>query len=263
MKTDYLQVLNEALDAGGAALVRHFEQIDEFDTKTSERDLVTVADRESERVIRSILGGRFPDHAVLGEEQGLDGAAQAAYRWIVDPLDGTTNYAHSVPICAVSIALEHNGEIIAAGVYNPIIGEKFLAERGAGATRNGRRIRVSRVDALARSLLVTGFPYSDAKVLQQCLKEVGTFLGKVHSILRLGAAALDMCYVACGRVDVFWQRNLNPWDTAAGWLIAEEAGGRVTDFAGERFSPYRKEVVCSNGTVHQEFLDMLARARED
>ncbi len=258
--SEFVDVLDRALDAGGNALSRHFGRIEDFGTKSSERDLVTIADQESEAAIRQAILERFPHHAILGEEQGLIGGRDSEFRWIVDPLDGTTNYAHSVPICAVSIALERGAEVVAAGVFNPILKEKFLAERGAGATLNGTPIRVSNVGDLRRSLLVTGFPHSNRDVLQKCLHELATFLGNVHGILRLGAAALDMCFVACGRLEVFWQRNLNPWDTAAGWLIVEASGGKVTDFSGKPFSPYGKELVCSNGKVHEQFLAWLARA---
>jgi myo-inositol-1(or 4)-monophosphatase len=257
---NFMAVLELALDAGGEALRRHFGAIDAYDTKTSERDIVTVADRESEAAVRNVIRQYFPDHEILGEEQGLEKNSAASYRWIIDPLDGTTNFTHGVPICAVSIGLEYHGKMVVGGVYNPIQGEKFLAERGSGVFLNGRPIKVSQVPTLSRSLLVTGFPHSDPVVLRQCLQEIAYFLGKVHGVLRLGAAALDMCYVACGRLEVFWQRNLNPWDTAAGWLIVEEAGGTVTDFQNKPFSPYRKELVCSNGRVHNEFLRWLEEA---
>lgn len=259
---EYIDVVESALAAGASALMRHFGAIDRVQTKTNALDLVTIADRESESLIRSVLRQRYPSHAILGEEMGLDCHTSSDFRWLVDPLDGTTNYAHGVPIFAVSVALEHRGEIVAAGVYNPVSHEKFLAERGGGARLNGQKINVSRTESLAESLLVTGFPHSSVQILQQCLREVAYFLGKVHGILRLGAAALDMCYVACGRLEVFWQRNLHPWDTAAGWLIVEEAGGRVSDFSGAKFSPYGKELVCSNGRIHEEFLDWLRRAHE-
>lgn len=260
MNKDYIRVLNEALDAGGQVLKRYYGCVDSYDTKSSERDLVTVADRSSEQAIRRVIRAYYPDHEILGEEQGLDTAGQAEFRWIIDPLDGTTNFAHGVPIFAVSIAMEHRGEIVVGGVYNPVTDEKFLAERGSGAQLNGDSIRVSHVSNLSQSLLVTGFPHSSREVLELCLRELSFFLGKVHGVLRLGAAALDMCFVACGRLEVFWQRNLNPWDTAAGSLIATEAGGMVTDFHGHKFSPYGKELVCSNGSVHAEFLQWLSEA---
>ncbi|MGC8740527.1 MAG: inositol monophosphatase family protein [Candidatus Sumerlaeaceae bacterium] len=259
---DYIAVLDKALNAGGEALLRYYGKLERYDTKSSERDLVTIADRESEAAVRAVLKGAYPLHEILGEEQGLEPAPGSDFRWIIDPLDGTTNFAHSVPIFAVSVALEHKGKICVAGVYNPVSEERFLAEAGAGATLNEKRIRVSSVGNLPRSLLVTGFPHSDRHVLQLCLREVGYFLGKVHGILRLGAAALDMCFVACGRMEVFWQRNLNPWDTAAGWLIVEEANGKVTNFSGGKFSPYEKELVCSNGLVHEEFLTWLSNAHK-
>ncbi len=262
MIKNYTTILEKALTAGGEALLQYYGKLDNFETKTSERDLVTDADRESERAVRSVIRDAFPHHEILGEEEGLETSGKGEFRWIIDPLDGTTNFAHSVPIFGVSIALEHNGEILVGGVYNPVSGETFLAEKGSGATLNGRSMHVSSVSNLSRSLLVTGFPHSDRNILQLCLQEVSYFLGRVHGILRLGAAALDMCFVACGRLEVFWQRNLNPWDTAAGWLIVEEAGGKVTDFSGSAFSPYGKELVCTNGLVHEEFLEWLRAAHD-
>jgi myo-inositol-1(or 4)-monophosphatase len=260
----YLTTLDEVLDAAGDVLCRYYgESSLAVETKTSNTDLVTRADKESEATIKKILRERYPTHEILAEESGLDSLSCSEFRWVIDPLDGTTNFAHGVPIFAVSIALQSGTEIIAAGVLNPITKEKFLAEKGGGATLNGKPIHVSAVESLSRSLLVTGFPYADRQILHSCLREIAFFLGKVHGVLRLGAAALDLCYVACGRLEVFWQRNLHPWDTAAGWLIAEEAGGKVSDFSGRQFSPYKAELVCSNGKVHAEFLQWLRRAHEE
>jgi myo-inositol-1(or 4)-monophosphatase len=227
-----------------------------------ECDLVTIADKESEAAVMAVVRNHFPGHDLLGEETGAaPGHKGAEYRWIIDPLDGTTNFAHSMPLFSVSIGVERTGEVVAGGVFNPFYGERFLAERGAGATLNGRRIRVSETAALSESLLVTGFPHDKPARMREYLAEWALFLGRVHGIVRLGSAALDMCFVACGRLDCFWQRKLQPWDTAAGWVIVEEAGGRVTDFSGNRYSPFGQETLVTNGRIHDECIGILGAGR--
>lgn len=255
------ETLTTALAEAGKILLKHFGNIDHFDRK-SEIDLVTVADRESEELIKRIISAAHPDDEILAEESGLSAAGPGKTRWLVDPLDGTTNFAHSMPIFAVSIAVEKDGEITHAGVFNPFFNELFLAEKGAGATLNGKKIHVSSIAALNDSLVITGFPYDRRERVQHYLKAWELMLCRTQGILRLGSAALDLCFVAAGRTEGFWEEMLGPWDTAAGFLIVEEAGGKVTDFSGERFNPYKKQVFASNSLVHDEILQVMAERQQ-
>jgi myo-inositol-1(or 4)-monophosphatase len=257
--TSLMPTLERALDEAGSVLMHHYGALERVEQKRSDLDLVTIADRESEAAIRSIIAGAFPSHAILGEEDGGDRSLVAeGYRWIVDPLDGTTNYSHGFTTFAVSIAVEHRGQIVAAGVSSPHQRERFLAERGAGSTLNGARLRVSATQDLAKSLMVTGFPYDRRERIDHYLAFVRAFLLRAHGVLRLGSAALDLCSVAAGRLEGFWEEHLGPWDTAAGWLIVEEAGGRVTDFAGKPFSPFGTQTLATNGRIHQACLELIA-----
>lgn len=213
-------------------------------------DIVTRVDKAAEREIVRVVRRAFPDHAFLMEEGGSR-AGTAPYRWIVDPLDGTVNYAHRVPICSVSIAVERGGRVLAGGVFDAFRNEMFLAARGRGATLNGRKIRVSRTTELHKALLATGFPYDRQKRAALYAERVRRALTKGRDVRRLGSAALDLSYVACGRFDAYWEFNLRPWDVAAGWLLVEEAGGRVTRLDG---SPYilgdTSQTLASNGLLH-------------
>ncbi len=223
-------------------------------------DLVTDVDLASEKLIREAISTYHPRHEILAEEGGLT-ESNSEYRWIVDPLDGTTNYAHGYPVFCVSIALEHKGEVMLGVVYDPTREELFTAERGGGATLNNRPIRVSKIDDLTESILSTGFPYDIRTSKLTNLDHWTNFAMNAQALRRDGAAALDLCYVACGRYDGFWELNLAPWDTAAGALIVAEAGGRVTDFGGGEFSNYKPEVVASNGLIHERMLDVLKIGR--
>jgi myo-inositol-1(or 4)-monophosphatase len=220
-------------------------------------NLVTEVDLQSERLIREAIASHYPRHEILAEEEGLT-ESQSDYRWIIDPLDGTTNYAHGFPIFCVSIALEHRGQTVLGVVYDPMRDELFAAERGSGAALNNRTIRVSDTPELSLSLLATGFPYNIRTSRLTNLDHWANFAIRAQALRRTGAAAIDLCYVACGRFDGFWELSLNPWDTAAGALIVEEAGGRVSDFAGNRFSNYKPEIVASNGIIHESMLEVLA-----
>ncbi len=221
-------------------------------------DLVTEVDLASERLIKEIISTHYPRHEILGEEDGLGGGgSDSGVRWIVDPLDGTTNYAHGYPCFCVSIAVERDGEVIIGVVYDPTRDELFVAERGAGATLNNRPIAVSPTRPLKQSLLVTGFPYSISKERFTNLGHFEDFCLHGQAVRRDGSAALDLCYVACGRFDGFWELALKPWDTAAGALLVAEAGGRVTNFGGERFDIYRPACVASNAHIHDEMLDVI------
>lgn len=225
-------------------------------------DLVTEIDLACERMCRETIGERFPDHDVLAEELGgtPPGRSRSRFRWVFDPLDGTTNYAHGYPNFCVSIALEFQGETIIGVVYDPMREELFTAERGAGATLNNRPIRVSKTDDLMQSLLSTGFPYDIKTSKLTNLDHWANFAMNAQALRRDGAAALDLCYTACGRFDGFWELNLSPWDMAAGALIVSEAGGRVTDFKGQLFSHYKPEVIASNGLIHDRMIEVLAMA---
>lgn len=225
----------------------------------SKIDLVTEVDIASEKLIKELITSHYPKHQILAEEGGEYGSNPSSqYRWIVDPLDGTTNYAHGLPFFCVSIALEKAGEVVCGVVYDPVHDELFAAERGSGATLNGRTIKVSSVAEINRALLVTGFPYDIHTDEFNNINNFIRFIKTAQAIRRLGSAALDLCYVACGRMEGFWELKLKPWDMAAGALIVQEAGGRVTRFDGEAFNPYLNEVLASNGLVHKDMLKVLA-----
>jgi len=224
-------------------------------------NIVTDVDLASERLIREAISTYYPRHEVLGEEGGLD-ENRSEYRWIVDPLDGTTNYAHGYPIFCVSIGLEYKGEIILGVVYDPMREELFAAERGGGATLNHRPIHVSKTTELVQSLLSTGFPYDIRTSRLTNLDHWANFAMNAQALRRDGAAALDLCYVACGRFDGFWELNLSAWDMAAGSLIVTEAGGRLSDFDGKAFSVYKPEVIASNGLIHERMIEVLAMGRK-
>ena len=243
-----------AKDAGWLLRDRVGTRID-IDHKGS-INIVTDVDLASEKLIREAIATYYPRHEVLGEEGGLSKSG-SEYRWIVDPLDGTTNYAHGYPIFCVSIALECKGEIVLGVVYDPMRDELFTAERGCGAALNNRPIHVSKIAELMQGLLSTGFPYDIKTSKLTNLDHWANFAMNAQALRRDGAAALDLCYVACGRFDGFWELNLSPWDTAAGSLIVTEAGGRVTNFSGGPFSNYNPEVVASNGLIHGSMLEVL------
>ncbi|MGD0736381.1 MAG: inositol monophosphatase family protein [Terracidiphilus sp.] len=256
-----------ALEAG-ARLREFFAQGVETEYK-GDVDLVTVADRTVEKLIRTRLAEAFPEHGVYGEE-GTRERMAGEFRWYVDPLDGTTNFAHGFPHFCVSLGLEHrpphtapdrDGTIVAAVIYDPMRDELFTAERGSGALLSGKPIHASRNAVLAESLIATGFP-SRKRHDNPNIHFYQEFTMRSHGVRRAGSAALDLAYVACGRLDAFWEFNLNPWDTAAGILLIEEAGGRVSDFAGGKFQLNSNETLASNGLIHDEltglFRDMFA-----
>ncbi len=222
-------------------------------------DIVTESDLASERLIIEHIRSHYPRHAILSEEAGASthDADEGEYKWIVDPLDGTTNYAHGYPCFCVSIALQRAGEVILGAVYDPMRDEMFAAERGAGATLNGRRIRVSETDDLNRALLCTGFPYN-VRERNQFVRHFSNFIMHAQAVRRDGAAALDLAYVACGRFEGVWEEGLRPWDVAAGKLLVEEAGGRVTRNDGTPFDIYTPPVLASNGLVHGQMMRVLA-----
>lgn len=223
-----------------------------------EIDLVTDVDRACESAILEVIRGRFPGHDIVTEETAL-ARSGSRHLWFVDPLDGTTNYAHGYPFFCASVALAEDGRVVAGAVYDPVKEELFTAERGGGAHLNGRRLRVSTSAVLLRALLVTGFPYDLKADLAGSLRLFNRFMGEARAIRRDGAAALDLCYVAAGRVDGFWEERLNPWDVMAGALMAEEAGGRVSRFDGSPLGLRADEIVASNGVLHAAMLEVLGR----
>ena len=221
-------------------------------------DLVTQYDLRSERLITRAIRDAFPDHALLAEEGGAS-ARTSSHRWIIDPLDGTTNFAHGHPAFCVSIGLEVDGGMALGVVYDPVRDELFHAVTGGGAFLNGRRIHVSSETRLERSLLSTGFPYDIATSPVDNLDNFGRLYKVSQGIRRGGSAALDLCYLACGRFDGFWELKLHPWDTAAGIVIVAEAGGKITDFHGRRYSIFDLEILASNGRIHRQMQKILRR----
>lgn len=219
-------------------------------------DLVTNFDTQAQRVIFDHLSSCFPDHDYLAEE-GLNQNKGAEFRWIIDPLDGTTNYAHHFPVFTVSIALEREGEIVLGLIYDPMREEMFSAVKGEGAFLNGEEIRVSAVDDLNKSLLATGFPYDIRASKVNNITHFNNLLTRVQGIRRCGSAAMDLCYVASGRFDGFWELKLSPWDIAAGALIVQEAGGLISDFQNGEFTIYGAEILASNGLIHQQIVEVL------
>lgn len=228
-------------------------------------NLVTIADKESEALVIRGIQQRYPDHAILAEESGITEASKpgSKVRWVIDPLDGTTNYAHQYPFYCVSIAVEEDGVVTCGAVYDPCRDEMFSGARGQGAFMNGAPIHVSDVGQLSHALLLTGFPYDFREKIDVSLAHFRGFLMESQAVRRGGSAALDICHMAAGRCDGFWELKLQPWDTAAGGVIAEEAGALITDFAGGPFSIYMKEILASNGLIHDEMKAVLAKLSAD
>jgi myo-inositol-1(or 4)-monophosphatase len=226
-------------------------------------DLVTEYDRRSERLLLDAIAGRFPGHAVLAEESGASApsARPPAVRWLIDPLDGTTNFAHNYPFFCVSVAAEVDGALAAGAVYDPVRDEMFSAAAGQGATLDGTPLRVSDIERVEDALLVTGFPYDVREHPERSLPLFEAFLMRAQGVRRDGSAALNLCYLAAGRFDGFWEGHLSPWDMAAGVLIVREAGGVVTNYEGDLFRLERPEILASNGRIHEEMKALLAGAR--
>lgn len=249
-------VLNLAALESGKILLKHFGKRYGISSKGVVSNLVTEVDHKSDRKIISLIRKNFPGHSILTEESGGLGG-QSEYKWIIDPIDGTVNYAHGIPLSCVSIAVERSGELMLGAVYNPMSGEYFFAEKGRGAFLNGKKIRVSVCKEISRSLLVTGFPYNSGKFRPDPVRVFRKFIKRDIPIRRLGSAALDLCWTACGRFDGFWEYNLNAWDVAAGALILKEAGGMLSNFNGEEYSVYMKEILATNGTIHKSMLEVI------
>lgn len=255
----YLDTAIEAAKAAGKVLREGIDKIAWIEHK-GEINLVTEMDIKSEQLIKQKIGETYPDHQILAEESDVP-KQESAFRWIVDPLDGTTNYAHGFPMFCVSIALEIDGRVEAGVVYDPVRDELFTAARGSGPKLNGQPIAVSDEADLGESLIATGFPYDLRTSEANNLDNWNAMMFRARALRRAGAAALDLCYVAAGRFDGFWELKLHPWDVAAGGLIVEEAGGRVTDLAEGPFSVYSKEILASNSKIHSQMSDILKKGR--
>jgi len=251
----FLEVAREAAREAGRLLKENVDARGAVTYKGAV-DLVTEFDRRSQDIIDRRLSSSFPDHSILAEE-GLARAGSSEYRWIFDPLDGTTNFAHTFPVFSVSIALERKGDLLLGVVFDPMRGEMFEAVKGGGARLNGAAIRVSDVPELGKSLLATGFPYDVRTSRTNNVREFSDFIVRAQAIRRCGSAALDLCYVACGRFDGFWELKLKPWDMAAGALIVREAGGRISDFQGGPFDPFSGIILATNGRIHDAMMDIL------
>lgn len=245
-----------AVKEAGKFLKENLGKSVHIDRKSSPIDLVTKYDRQSEAKIVNIIQDQYPEHDILAEERP-PAKKSSPYKWIIDPLDGTTNYAHGYPIFSVSIGIMHLDQIILGVVYNPITEELFRASQGDKTTLNGDVIRVSKVDNLKDSLLATGFPY-DLEKMDKNLKLFEAFVYEAQGIRRAGSAALDLCSVACGRLDGFWEFDLGAWDLAAGSIIAKNAGGKLSDFQGQTLNIFKGAVLASNGLIHQSMLEVLS-----
>lgn len=246
--------LLQALKSAGKLLKTQISKRQVIEKK-SELSIVTATDKKAEKIILGLIRKNFPDHSILAEESAPQG--DSASRWIIDPLDGTTNFAHRFPMSCVSIAYEEKGELVMGGVYDPFRDELFFAEKGKGARMNGKKIHVSRTPWLSEALLSTGFPYDRRERMDDYLPIFKAFKLKVQGLRRTGSAAMDLCYVACGRFDGYWEMNLQTWDKAAGMLILSEAGGRVTTFNGKTLSIHDWQNVASNNLIHKEMLQTL------
>ena len=249
------QTLFDAINQAGELIRIRFTETFSISHKEGINNLVTEVDQASEKLITDIIRARFPDHGIIGEEYGAHDTA-SRFKWIIDPIDGTVNYAHGIPLCCVSIGILDGEDIIMGAVYNPMMNELFFAEKGKGAYLNDRKIHVSEKADFNRAFLVTGFPYHFPEG-KNPLSAFQRIVSQGIPVRRLGSAALDLCWVACGRFDGFWEFNLCPWDIAAGYIIVEEAGGKVTDFKNNRYTVWDKETLATNGKIHEQLRQVI------
>ncbi len=252
----YLDVALQCVEETTAIFLKGFKAKKEI-THKGVVDLVTTVDKAVEDKVIEIIHSEYPDHDILAEESH-ESERRSSYRWIIDPLDGTTNFAHNVPHFALSIALEHKDELILGLVYQPMSGELFHGEKGKGAFLNDEPIKVSTIPDLPQSLLATGFPYDRHQYTDLYISELKPFMEKVQGIRRAGVASLDLCYVACGRYDGFWERKLKPWDVAASLVILSEAGGQSSQFDGKAYSLKDQTIIASNSLIHREMQEILS-----
>lgn len=255
-----LNVAKEAALEAGKFLKYNLGKVKHIERKQGqETNLVTEIDKQAEAIIIKKIKQHYPSHDILAEESGGH-EARSEYKWVIDPLDGTTNFTHGLPVFCVSIGVELNGTIVAGAIYDPSSDEMFTAEKGSGAFLNGKRIHVSSCDSLITSLLVTGFPYNVKENPHHVIEHFVNFVMEGQGVRRLGSAALDLAYIAAGRLDGYWEVFLNPWDKAAGMLLVQEAGGVVTDFKNNPASIYEPNTLATNGKIHQQMLAVLSKS---
>ncbi len=258
---DYLDVARKAALDAGDLLLQYLGKVGVVEYK-AKNSLVTEADRVAEDLIIKTIRENYPTHGIFAEESGIQ-AQRSNYLWIIDPLDGTTNFAHNYPFFSVSIALEIDGEVKVGLIYDPIKDEMFIGERGRGARMNDEKILVSNTLSVEEGNLCTGFIHTADWMVEENLRHFANFIRRARAVRRDGSAALDLCYVACGRYDGFWELGLNPWDTAAGYLIVEEAGGRVTKFGGGGYHLNDQEILATNGKIHHEMMNILSLGKNN
>ncbi len=248
--------LLKAIEAGAAEMSRFFNGSFLVSNKEGINNLVTEADHASEKAIFSVIKQAYPDHFILSEESGAI-VMDSSYKWIIDPIDGTVNFANGIPLCCVSIGLECEGELILGAVYNPFMNELFIGEKGKGATLNNKKINVSDKADVGKSCLATGFPYTYLDNANGPVEVFEKFIRKGIAVRRLGSAAIDLCWVATGRFDAYFEHKLEAWDSAAGCVIVREAGGVVTDYTGKPYSVYQPQIIASNGKIHDDILRVV------
>ncbi len=248
--------LIKATEAGAKELQRFFNKKFKVTNKEGINNPVTEADHASEKAIFKVIKADYPNHFLLSEEAG-EIKMDSEYKWIIDPIDGTINFANGIPICCVSIGLEHDGELVMGAVYNPFMDEFFFAQKGFGASLNDKKISVSKKSDLLKSCLVTGFPYTYLDSENGPLQVFERFIRKGVAVRRLGSAALDLCWTAAGRFEGFYEHSLKPWDNAAGILIVQEAGGKVTGFNGKKHKVYQPDIIATNGVIHDELMKVV------
>lgn len=255
---DLKKVLLDATMEAGKIIHQYFNGDFKITHKDGINNLVTEVDKLSEARIIEVIKQTFPEHSIISEEVG-ELIQKSDYQWIIDPIDGTVNFAHRVPICCVSIGLLHKDTIVMGAVYNPMMNELFFAEKGKGATLNGEPINVSVKSNFKKAFLVTGFPYNWPDEAEHPIKVFEKLVLEGLPVRRLGSAAIDLCWVACGRFDGFWEFNLQPWDVAAGYLMVTEAGGKVTDFNGEECTVFDKQTLATNSHIHNQMIEVIKR----
>lgn len=248
--------LLKATEAAAKIIKENFDSAFTVFNKEGINNLVTEIDHKSEAAIIDVIKADYPDHYILSEEVGAI-VQDSEYKWIIDPIDGTVNFANGIPLCCVSIGVEQAGKMILGAVYNPFINELFVAERGFGATLNDKTIKVSNKSELIKSCMVTGFPYTYLDEPNGPLQVFEKFIRKGIPVRRLGSAAIDLCWVAAGRFDGFYEHQLSAWDSAAGFIIVEEAGGKVTNLKGDPYNPYKPGLIATNGKIHDDLVKVL------
>jgi myo-inositol-1(or 4)-monophosphatase len=253
----FLDIATEAVMAAGVVLQNYWGKLEEIEEKGKPGDLVTEADKQAEKAVLEVLKRHVPEHSILAEESGKLGAMESEYLWVIDPLDGTTNYAHGYPVSAVSVGLMINGIPQVGAVYNPFRNELFRAAKGLGASCNRRPIRVSQTKELSKSLLVTGFAYDRRETTDNNYAEFCYLTHLTQGVRRSGSASLDLTDVACGRLDGYWERGLSPWDITAGIVIVQEAGGKITAYDDSEIQVNSGRILATNGQIHQSLSQAL------